>query len=116
MRQTTLDEQSTELRKLGFEFPKELVKTKYDFKTDTYVDTYAYNIGQLLNILPNVISIDDGYSLNIFFDFFNWVVSYEYAGESYYIVSDIEMVDALYKMIIKLTEEKILTPKKDDNI
>lgn len=31
-------------------------------------------------------------------------------------VSDIEMVDALYKMIIKLTEEKILTPKKDDNI
>ena len=66
MRQTTLDEQTSELGKLGFEFPKELVKTKYDFKTDTYVDTYAYNIGQLLNILPNVIPIDDGYSLNMF--------------------------------------------------
>ena len=114
MRQTTLDEQTFKLCELGFEYPKELVKTKYEFKTDTYVDTYAYNIGQLLNILPNVIPIDDGYSLNIFFDFFNWVVSYEYAGEPYYIVSDIELVDALYKMIIKLVEEKILTPKKDD--
>lgn len=44
----------------------------------------------------------------MYFDLFNWVIEYTGVEETQYATSAVELIDALYDMLIKLREEKML--------
>ena len=70
-----------------------------------------YNIGDLIEILPKQIkNINGNYNLNIFFARNRWHIVYMNHHNSYELrrASDEELIDALYKMVVKLKEDCIL--------
>lgn len=95
--------QTMRLLSLGFPPPKGVSKLSLDWDMDT-VPTFDYSIGELIEMLEEVASV---------------VISYSYQKRGYYVrviipkrigggmyrISQIELVDALYDMIIRLKEE-----------
>lgn len=70
-----------------------------------------YNIGDLIEILPKQIkNINGNNNLNIFFARNYWHIVYLNHHTNYDLrrVSDKELIDALYKMVVKLKEDCIL--------
>ena len=61
-------------------------------------------------MLPNVVeSEDDEYAtLQMYFDLFNWVIEYTGVEKTEYATSAIELIDALYEMVLQLKEEEII--------
>ena len=106
MKQYTTPEQTAKLIELGFEKPKTIVDKYYDFDAETYAEVKAYSIGELLEMLPkSVWSNDNNWPLMISTSVFDsdipWNVSYIYSDGS----MNIELIDALYNMAVKLKEE-----------
>ena len=106
MKQYTTQEQTTKLIELGFAEPK----TKLPFEVANDELGYTYSIGELIEMLPNVIESEDSEyaTLQMYFDVFNWVIEYTGVEETQYATSAIELIDALYDMILKLKEEGII--------
>lgn len=93
MKQFTTQEQTDKLNELGFGNLSE------------------YSIGNLIEILPKQIkNINGNNNLNIFFTLNRWHIVYQNHHTFYELrrVSDKELVDALYKMVVKLKDDCIL--------
>ena len=104
MKQYLSPEQTTKLIELGFEKPKGLADAEPS--SGKWVRE-AYSIGELIEMLEEFASI---------------VISYSYQKNGYYVrviipkregggmyrISRIELVDALYDMIIMLKEEGVI--------
>ena len=106
MKQHTTPEQTAKLIELGFEKPR----TKLPFEVANDELGYTYSIGELIEMLPNVVESEDSEyaTLQIYFDLFNWIIEYIGVEETQYATSAVELLDAFYDMLIKLEEEKML--------
>ena len=105
MKQYTTPEQTAKLIELGFEKPKNIVEG------ELYSDIYfAYSIGELIEMLPHVVESEDSEyaTLQMYFDLFNWIIEYTGVEKTQYATSAIELIDALYDMILKLRKEGII--------
>lgn len=108
MKQYTTPEQTAKLIELGFTQPK----TKLPFEVANDELGYTYSIGELIGILPPIYSDKwkgDCY-INIRHDSVFWFVGYIVSGarKPHIRLSNIELVDTLYDMILKLKEEEII--------
>lgn len=103
MRQTTLPEQTAKLIELGFEKPR-VAMPKFEWKDGE--PQFHYTIGELIEMLPDVVESEDGeyVTLQMYFDLFNWVIEYTGVEKTEYATSAIELIDALYDMLVKLKE------------
>lgn len=106
MKQFTSKDQTAKLIELGFAEPK----TKLPFEVANDELGYTYSIGELIEMLPNVVESEDSEyaTLQIYFDLFNWIIEYTGVEETQYVTSAVELLDAFYDMLIKLEEEKML--------
>lgn len=107
MKQSTDKQQTARLIELGGREPKTIVDKYYDFDAEDYAEVKAYSIGELIEILEEVASV---------------VISYSYQKNGYYVrviipkregggmyrISQTELVDALYDMVVKLIEEGVI--------
>ena len=112
MKQYTTPEQTAKLIELGFEKPKSIIDV-WAHETDIdmeYEYEFAYSIGELIEMLPDVVESEDGEyaTLQMYFDLFNWVIEYTGVEKTEYVTSAIELIDALYDMIVKLKEEGVI--------
>jgi hypothetical protein len=103
MKQYTTPEQTAKLIELGFDEPRLLY-----FGNNT-IGNYAYTIGELIEMLPRVVEDEDSEyaTISIYHDTISWVIDYQSPERCFYAISNIELVDALYEMIVKLKEEGI---------
>ena len=108
MKLYTSNEQTAKLIELGFEKPKSEVKAEQAGDCAWY--NPAYSIGELLSFLPPIIPNGRGYYINITHDSISWVIDYKQHGDTQYkyIVSDVELIDAIFAMILKLKEEGVI--------
>lgn len=108
MKQYLSPEQTAKLIELGFEKPKGEVKAEQAGDYAWY--NPAYSIGELLSFLPPIIPQGSGYYINITHDSVSWVIDYQQHGDTQYkyIVSDVELIDAIFDMAIKLKEEGVI--------
>lgn len=99
------EQQTAKLIELGFEKPKSEAKAEQAGDCAWY--NPAYSIGELLSFLPPIIPQGDGYYINITHDSVEWIIDYQQHGDTLYkyIVSDVELIDAIFYMLIKLKEE-----------
>lgn len=103
MKQYTDESQTTKLIDLGFEKPKGLLDKYYDFYAEAYTEVKAYSIGELISFLP-----DDGVSnKRLEFDCFHWFVDWDHFDKIHQTIQ-VELVDALYDMCVKLKEEEVI--------
>jgi hypothetical protein len=110
MKQYTTPEQTAKLIELGFERP---FRNEYLHIVEEY--GYAVNkernftIGELIEMLP--IELEDvGINTTLAIHFDNNIANVEYIGVlgiEYSIMKE-ELIDALYEMIVKLKEKKVL--------
>lgn len=118
MRQFTTPEQTAKLIELGFEMPNSVLiyaqsvdcDNNYGGKGEAKPNGY-YSIGELIEILPFRIAGEHGiwYYLSEFTHQTYWRVAYTDDNEIPLIVSEsVHLIDALYDMIVKLKEDKIL--------
>jgi hypothetical protein len=124
MKQYTTQEQTAKLIELGFNRPKSISSIKVTGDIITTADDLIgepssvmggkrianYSIGELIEMLPKVVESEDGEyaTLQMYFDLFNWIIEYTGVEETQYATSAIELIDAIYEMIIKPKEEKML--------
>ena len=105
MKQYTTPEQTAKLIELGFTQPK----TKLPFEVANDELGYTYSIGELIEMLP--IELEDvGINTTLAIHFDNNIANVEYIGilgVEYSIMKE-KLIDALYEMIIKLKEKKVL--------
>lgn len=102
MKQYTTPEQTTKLIELGFEKPKMAAPAlKWVDGEPTFEPQYT--IGELIEILPTIV---DDFSLWIGRDERSnqWFVKYHPRT----LVADEELIDALYDMIVKLKEKRVI--------
>lgn len=125
MKQYTNTEQTSKLIELGFSRPKSISSIKVTGDIITTADDLIgepssvmggkhianYSIGELIEMLPKELEKHswDFYSIDIYFDTFNWNVCYKNRkGQIAYQTSSIEeLVNALFEMVVKLKEEGI---------
>jgi hypothetical protein len=107
MKQYLSQEQTAKLIELGFEKPKLKVIQRPNAYHDLFRD---YSIGELMEMLPDVVESEDSeyVTLQMYFDLFNWIIEYTGVEKTEYATSAIELIDALYDMIIKLKEEGVI--------
>ena len=106
MKQYLTPEQTAKLIELGFEKP-----TMKNIPTsEGVINEEWYSIGELIEMLPNVVESEDSEyaTFQIYFDLFNWIIEYTGVEKTEYATSAIELIDALYNMILKLKKEKII--------
>ena len=106
MKQHLSPEQTAKLIGLGFEKPI----MKNILTLEGIINEEWYSIGELIEMLPNVIESEDSEyaTLQMYFDLFNWIIEYTGVEKTQYATSAIELIDALYDMIVKLKEKKVL--------
>lgn len=106
MKQYLTPEQTSKLIELGFEKPKGEVRSERGpFSSDA---RKAYSIGELIEMIPPIFTNKYNFDcyLNIAHDSANWIVDYTVSGveRPYIIVGEIEFIDAMFTMILKLYE------------
>lgn len=103
MRQKTTPEQTAKLIELGFE-PKQVPATC------GWADDENFNIGELFSLLPKEIDNDTLPGLlGIYIDLNKmWTVNYSYVLGELYSTYRTELIDALYDMVVKLKERKVI--------
>lgn len=108
MKQYTNADQTAKLIELGFEKPKSIERA-IPMGHATWCDR-AYSIGELIEMLPKSIKVNDCYfTLTISAEFDNWLVEYAdiaYGSQAY--VRDVELIDALFAEIVILKEEGVI--------
>lgn len=106
MKQYTSSEQTAKLIELGFEKPCSIASVEPIYGMGGISVAKAYSIGELIEMLPKEMDCelgDLGLSIenNIYEQPNEWIVSFDGRHQT----NSIELVDALYKMIVKLKEE-----------
>lgn len=107
MKMYTNNEQTAKLIEMGFEKPR-VAMPKFEWKDGE--PQFHYTIGELIEMLPDVVESEDGeyVTLQMYFDLFNWIIEYTGVEKTEYATSAIELIDALYDMIVKLKEEGVI--------
>ena len=107
MKQFTTPEQTAKLIELRFEKPKSM---NGEYNGWQFMPTPAYSIGELIEMLPRVVEDEDSEyaTISIYYDAISWVVDYQYPERCLYVTSNIELVDTLYEMVVKLKEEGLI--------
>lgn len=114
MKQHTTPDQTAKLIELGFEKPPKkglLFQSNIgNCHTDLMLAEENYSIGELIGMLPKVVEDEDSEyaTISIYHDTISWVTDYQSPERCFYATSNIELVDALYEMIVKLKKEKVL--------
>ena len=109
MRQHTTLDQTAKMIELGFEKPKGWYVNGVTNNIKLYVNIdenpmmFNYSIGELLSLLPDDMVADR----RLEFDGFHWFVDWDSFDKIHQTVG-IELVDALYAMIVKLKEEGVI--------
>lgn len=108
MKQYTTPDQTAKLIELGFEKPKMAAPVlKWVDGEPTFVPQYT--IGELIEMLPKSVWTDDNnwplmISVCVYDSDIPWSVSYIYSDG----FMNIELIDALYDMVVKLKEEGVI--------
>lgn len=106
MKQYTNESQTAKLIELGFEKPKSEVECdlpKGDWRIGQVGIRKTYSIGELISFLPY-----DGVSdRKLEFDGFHWVVDWD-SFDKIHQTMQVELVDALYDMILRLKDEGVI--------
>lgn len=110
MKQYTTLEQTAKLIELGFERPKSIEEYTPKEALVCLKQRYAYSIGELIEMLPRVVEDEDSEyaTISIYHDTMSWVIDYQSPERCFYATSNIELVDALYEMVVKLKEEGVI--------
>lgn len=110
MKLFTDKEQSISLIELGFPHPQSCTSSTYNWKTDETIDEYNYSIGELLEILPRVITHHDWdyATISISHDTIHWIITYDNPDRTVYASTAVECIDALYNMCIKLKNNNFI--------
>ena len=114
MKQCTNESQTAKLIELGFEKPPKkgflFQSSTGNCHTDLMLAEENYSIGELIEMLPRVVEDEDSEyaTISIYHDTISWVIDYQSPERCFYATSNIELVDALYEMIVKLKEEEII--------
>lgn len=106
MRQFTTPEQTAKLIDLGLEKPRFATMFWRDNKEVTEIN---YTLGELIEMLPKSVWSDDNnwplmISVCVYDSDIPWSVSYIYSDG----FMNIELIDALYDMVVKLKEEGVI--------
>lgn len=116
MKQYLTPEQTAKLIELGLEKPSNtIVKEEPIYREGSIIDWKpiaeegAYSIGELIEMMPKEMDCelgDLGLSIenNIYEQPNEWIVSYDGRHQT----NSIELVDALYAMILQLKEEGVI--------
>lgn len=107
MKQYTTPDQTAKLIELGFEKPS---PSFYSIGATWVRCEGDYSIGELLDMLPMNINNDGRFEEIIIHSNYNrWVVKYSgIFREPTYQIMRVELIDALYDMIVKLKEEGVI--------
>ena len=107
MKMYTNSEQTAKLIELGFDKPNG--NYRY-WRGNELVININYTIGELIEMLPNVVESEDSEyaTLQMYFDLFNWIIEYPGVEKIEYATSAIELIDALYDMLIRLKKEGVI--------
>ena len=114
MKQYTTSEQTAKLIELGFKKPPKkgllFQSSTGNCYTDLMIAEENYSIGELIEMLPRVVEDEDSEyaTISIYHDTISWVIDYQSPERCFYATSAIELIDALYEMILKIKEEKII--------
>ena len=126
MKQYTTPEQTAKLIELGFEKPKSISSIKVTGNIITTAEdligepssvmggkiTANYSIGELIEMLPSALSPNNDedceFHLMLFDDSLYWHVRYTDGDSFCYPSLAIELIDALYDMVVKLKEEGVI--------
>lgn len=107
MKQYTDALQTMRLLSLGFPSPKSVSKLSLDWDLDT-VPTFNYSIGELIEMLPEKIESEEDDFAATFQMTAGWEIYYTTYSDIFYYHNNVELVDALYDMIIELKEEGVI--------
>ena len=103
MKQYTTPEQTAKLIELGLEKPSPKWVKDENGNYRVKANDADYDIGELISFLPN-----DGVSdKRLEFDGFHWFVDWDSFDKIRQTVG-VELIDALYDMVIKLKEEGVI--------
>ena len=107
MKQYTTPEQTAKLIELGL-LPKRIQSVSDEGKM--LLELMGFSIGELIEMLPKIVEDENSEyaTISIYYDTINWVIDYQSPERCFYATSAIELVDALYNMILKLKKEKII--------
>jgi hypothetical protein len=108
MKQYTTPEQTTKLIELGFEKPKSIEVYREGHCVPFVEQQWMYSIGELIEMLPDVINILHRAILKIEIRGLKWHVKYEGDRGLEYLTYNSQLIDALYDMIVKLKDEELL--------
>ena len=102
-----MQEVTAKLIELGFEKPR-VAMPKFEWKDGE--PQFHYTIGELIEMLPDVVESEDSEyaTLQMYFDLFNWIIEYKGVEKTEYATSAIELIDALYDMLIRLKEKGVI--------
>lgn len=110
MRQYTTPEQTAKLIELGFEKPSSIASVEPIYGMGGISVAKAYTIGELLSFLPENIAKENEMpsTLNISLMNGEWCVQYaDFLGTDFEFCNT-EVVDAIYDMILKLKERRVI--------
>ena len=103
IKQYTTPEQTAKLIELGVEQPKSIEVYRDGHCVPFVEQLWAYSIGELISFLP-----DDGVSdRRLEFDGFHWIVDWD-SFDKIHQTMQVELVDSLYDMVVKLKEEGVI--------
>lgn len=110
MRQFTTPDQTAKLIELGFEKPSSIASVEPIYGMGGISVAKAYTIGELIEMLPPIIVWKrKNLASTIARTTFNSFVSYaELDGTPHIVENSIELIDALYDMIVRLKEEGVI--------
>ena len=107
MKQHTDTIQTMRLKDLGFPPPKGVSKLSLDWDLDT-VPTFDYSIGELLSFIPEKIESEEDDFVATFQMTAGWEIYYTTYSDIFYYHHNVELVDALFDMVVELKEKKML--------
>lgn len=107
MKQYTDAIQTMRLKDLGFPAPKGVSKLSLDWDMDT-VPTFDYSIGELLSFIPDEIESEEDDFVATFQMTAGWEIYYTTYSDIFYYFNNVELVDALFDMVIELKENRII--------
>lgn len=112
MKQYTNESQTAKLIELGFEKPSSIASVEPIYGMGGISVAKAYSIGELLSFLPQEIKVekyDEPAYIQMLYDEEGvWEVGYTFYGNGMSIKRDIEFIDCLFQMCVKLKEEGVI--------
>lgn len=112
MKQYTTQDQTAKLIELGFEKPCSIASVEPIYGMGGISVAKAYSIGELIEMLPSTLSPNNDddceFHLMLFDDALYWHVRYIDGDSFCYPSQAIELIDALYDMIVLLKEEGVI--------